>query len=242
MFTGLVEHMGTVSAISEQDATESGGNGWTVTIGDAAPVLDDCKLGDSICVNGACLTVTEFDSSSFKVGLAPETLSRTDLGDLKVGSRVNLERAMGNGGRYGGHFVQGHVDVTATISSATPDGNSIRLVFTLPQSELADEVLAALVPKGYVALDGTSLTLTHVDDAARTFAVMLIAHTQDRVVLTAKKPGDRVNVEADVVAKTAAKIVSSALSASDASSSPLARLVDRAVERALDRRLGPAGK
>ena len=72
--------MGTVSAISEQDATESGGNGWTVTIGDAAPVLDDCKLGDSICVNGACLTVTEFDSSSFKVGLAPETLSRTDLG------------------------------------------------------------------------------------------------------------------------------------------------------------------
>ena len=161
---------------------------------------------------------------------------------------------MGNGGRYGGHFVQGHVDVTATISSATPDGNSIRLVFTLPQSELADEVLAALVPKGYVALDGTSLTLTHVDDAARTFAVMLIAHTQDRVVLTAKKPGDRVNVrandlaqligqvEADVVAKTAAKIVSSALSASDASSSSLARLVDRAVERALDRRLGPAAK
>ena len=124
-FSGLVEHVGTVKRIDELDASTSGGGGWSVTINDARTVLDDCKLGDSICVNGACLTVTEFDEDSFKVGLAPETLKRTDLGmsivamisihmtdtrtrpgNLKEGSKVNLERALQVGARYGGHFVQ----------------------------------------------------------------------------------------------------------------------------------------
>jgi riboflavin synthase len=157
---------------------------------------------------------------------------------------------MASGGRYGGHFVQvhlghrhiaqnahmapqGHVDTTATVVSATPDGNSIRLLFRLPDGADADEYLAALVTKGYVALDGTSLTLTSVDDAARTFGVMLIAHTQERVVLTAKKPGDRVNVEVDIVGKGVAKIVKRSL---EGDGSLLQAYVDKAVERALAKR------
>jgi len=106
MFTGLIEHVGTVSAIVPLDHTESGGGGWSITISDAAPVLEDCHIGDSICCNGACLTVTAFTSDSFKVGVAPETLDRTNLGDLKIGSKVNLERAMAAHARFGGHFVQ----------------------------------------------------------------------------------------------------------------------------------------
>lgn len=230
MFTGLVEHMGTVSAITSIDSTESGGAGWSMVIGDAAPILTDCHLGNSILVNGACLTVTEFDGDSFKVGLAPETLSRTNLGDLKVGSQVNLERAMSIGGRYGGHFVQGHVDATAKIVSVTPDGNSIRLLFSLPES--ATEYLDSLIPKGYVCLDGTSLTLTSVDDDNRTFGVMLIAYTQSRVIITSKRPGDSVNVEFDVVAKTAAKIIRQTLLGTS-QSGPLVQAVDAAVKKAL---------
>ncbi|KAG8770860.1 Riboflavin synthase alpha chain, partial [Serendipita sp. 398] len=106
MFTGLIEHMGIVSVIDELDTTESGGGGWSMTIGDSSPILGDCHIGDSISVNGCCLTVTEFTKDAFKVGLAPETLSRTNLGQLKVGSLVNLERAVAGHVRFGGHFVQ----------------------------------------------------------------------------------------------------------------------------------------
>ncbi|KAF8702925.1 Lumazine-binding protein, partial [Rhizoctonia solani] len=106
MFTGLVEHLGRVAAIVALDSTASGGNGFSMTIEDSAPILGDCHIGDSICVNGACLTVTEFGETWFKVGLAPETLERTDLGERKVGDLVNLERAMAAHVRFGGHFVQ----------------------------------------------------------------------------------------------------------------------------------------
>jgi len=243
MFTGLVEHIGTVSAITPLDTTASGGSGFSLTIAESAPILGDCHVGDSICVNGVCLTVTEFEPEKkggwFKVGLAPETLSRTDLGELQVGGQVNLERAMAPTGRYGGHVVQGHVDTTAVVKAVTPDGNSLRLDFILEKPS------AYLVPKGYVTLDGTSLTLTHVSPRGHEFGIMLIAHTQEKVILPKKKPGDKVNVEFDVVAKGVERIVCNILGmsvsgneggAEGGSLSALEEMVERAVERALAKR------
>lgn len=108
MFTGIVEHIGQVQELCQLDNTEAGGNGWSLTVGDARPVLVDAKCGDSMSVNGVCLTITELDQENFKVGLAPETLRKTNLGDLKVGDAVNLERSMRADTRFGGHFVQVH--------------------------------------------------------------------------------------------------------------------------------------
>jgi len=216
MFTGLVEHQGRIHSISPLDTTESGGGGWSIVIADSAPVLEDCHIGDSISVNGACLTVTEFDQKDeggfFKVGVAPETLDRTDLGERKVGDLVNLERAMAAHVRFGGHFVQGHVDDTVTILSKTVDGNSLRLLFQVPApTPNHPSLLPYLIPKGYVTLDGASLTITSVDDAQRTFGVMLIAHTQSKIGLGSKDIGGKVNVEVDMVGKYVQKAVIGAL-------------------------------
>ncbi|KAI9347833.1 alpha subunit of riboflavin synthase [Pilaira anomala] len=209
MFTGLVEIMGTVSSIKEQDNTESGGNGWTITVSDAKEILNDCHLGDSIAINGTCLTATEFDTDSFKVGVAPETLRCTNLGDLKVGDKVNLERAMDSKKRFGGHMVQGHVDNTAKIISIKPEGNSIW--YTLQMSEEDKDKMRYIIPKGYVCLDGTSLTVCDVNDEERTFSIMMIAHTQAHVIMPSKKVGDRVNVEVDMLAKYALKSLEDAI-------------------------------
>ncbi|KAH8929150.1 riboflavin synthase [Atractiella rhizophila] len=231
MFTGLIEHIGTVSAIVELDTSSSGGGGWTVTIGDSASILGDCHIGDSICVNGTCLTVTEFSAQEgwFKLGLAPETLRRTNLGELKVGSPVNLERAMGIGARYGGHYVQGHVDTTAEILSITPDGNALSFLFHLPAGDINDSLLTSLLPKGFITLDGTSLTLTSVDDEKRTFGVMLIAHTQEKIIMTRKKVGDKVNVEADLIAKGVEKVVRKLLGENEA----VKKLISQGVQTAI---------
>ncbi|KAI8060306.1 alpha subunit of riboflavin synthase [Gongronella butleri] len=209
MFTGLVECMGTVRAVSELDASETGGNGWSITIGDAASILGDCHLGDSISVNGTCLTVTEFDADSFKVGVAPESLRRTNLGQLKVGSQVNLERAMDAQKRFGGHMVQGHVDMTVRIVKIEPEGNSLWFTFEVPEKD--KDILRFIIPKGFIALDGTSLTVCDVDDDARTFSIMMIAHTQNHVIMPQKKIDDLVNVEADMLAKYALKSLQGAL-------------------------------
>ncbi len=202
--------------------------------------MDDCHIGDSIAVNGACLTVTEFDKEGwFKVWLANETLQRTNLGELKVGNPVNLERAVGTHVRFGGHFVQvkeiydilvgiftrrqAHVDSTATIIERVPDGDSVRLTFQLEEATL----LPYLIPKGYVALDGVSLTLTGVDDAQRRFGIMLIKHTQERVTVGVKGEGEKVNVEVDMVGKYVYKSVASALGGEG--SSGLRQLVEKVV-------------
>jgi len=147
-----------------------------------------------------------------------------------VGGLVNLERAMGHDSRYGGHFVQGHVDTTATIASITPDSNSLRFLFHLPPSPINDPLMTSLIPKGYIALDGTSLTLTSVSDTDRTFGVMLIAHTQDKVVLPKKKVGDRVNVEIDMVAKGIEKMVRITLQGWVENGGELEKAVKRALE------------
>lgn len=176
---------------------------------------------------------------------APETLNRTNLGtlssknrkhkltngfpgELEVGSRVNLERAMGNNARYGGHFVQGHVDFTCTIVKIEPDGSSLRFTFQVPQE--ARQLATGLLPKGYVTLDGTSLTLTKVEDSQGEFGVMLIEHSRKMVVLNDKKVGDKVNVEVDTVAKGIVKVVNSVM---EGEGGPLRDMVEQVVRKVL---------
>ena len=174
-----------------------------MTIADCAEILADAHLGDSISINGTCLTITSFTPTEFKVGVSPETLRRTNLGDLAKDSKVNLERAVSATTRMGGHFVQGHVDTVATILSVTPDGNA--LTFRLQPRE--KDVLRYVVEKGYVTLDGASLTITKVDDKKGWWEVMLIAYTQERVVMAGKREGRGVNVEVDMVGKYVEKSV-----------------------------------
>jgi len=187
VFTGIVEEIGTVEALEERDG------GVYLRVG-AGRVLADLGLGDSICVDGACLTVTRCDVRSFTVGLAPETLRRTNLGDRRPGDGVNLERAVAVGGRMGGHYVQGHVDGVGHISALRPEGDSLWMTFAAPR-----ELLPYLVVKGFVAVDGTSLTITAREQD--TFSVALVAYTRGAVTLARKQPGDRVNLEVDIVAK-----------------------------------------
>ncbi|KNE60716.1 riboflavin synthase, alpha subunit [Allomyces macrogynus ATCC 38327] len=221
MFTGIVEIMGHVAEIIEHDTD----GGWTMTIGGAEAILGDCHLGDSIAVNGTCLTVTAFTESTFK---------RTNLGKLQVGAKVNLERAMDLA-----HA--GHVDGTATISKITPDVNSLRFEFTLPDRSL----LPYLIPKGYVALDGTSLTVCDVNDTARTFTIMLVAYTQEHVVMPLKKVGDTVNVEVDMLGKYVERVVVGMLgsapeaeeTATEGSKPSLGNLLQAHIERAVAKEL-----
>ncbi|RMZ88595.1 hypothetical protein DV736_g4175, partial [Chaetothyriales sp. CBS 134916] len=207
MFTGLVETIGTVTALKELDPSQPGGNGTSLTVSDCADILSDAHVGDSISINGTCLTITEFDPTSFKFGVAPETLRRTNLGGLREGSKVNLERAVSADTRMGGHFVQGHVDTVATIESITPDGNAITLRLKPRPAPDGSNILRYVVEKGFIALDGASLTVTKVNDTEGWFEIMLIAYTQEKVVLAKKKPGDEVNVEIDLVGKLVEKSV-----------------------------------
>jgi riboflavin synthase len=233
MFTGLVETLGTVSSLVPLDPSTSGGNGTSLTISDCSSILSDALLGDSISVNGTCLTVTELSPQrdNFKVGVAPETLRRTNLGSLREGSRVNLERAVLGSTRMGGHFVQGHVDTVASIVSVTPDGNA--LTFRLKPRE--SSVLRYIVEKGYITLDGASLTVTNVYDKEGWFEVMLIAYTQERVVMASKRAGEEVNVEIDIVGKLVEKSVVGYFEgkAQDGAPAMLEKIVARLVEEKL---------
>ena len=201
-----------------------------MTISGCSEILDDAHLGDSISINGTCLTVTEFGEDEFKVGVSPETLRLTNLGSLKEGSRVNLERAVSATTRMGGHFVQGHVDTIATILKTTPDGNAI--TFRLQPRDKS--VLRYVVKKGYVTLDGASLTVTAVDDEEGWWEIMLIAYSQEKVAMTEKKQGDDVNIEVDMVGKYVEKVVASYFegSAWDGGS-----MMEKMVQRMVDERL-----
>ncbi|KAI3329294.1 riboflavin synthase-like protein [Xylariaceae sp. AK1471] len=216
MFTGLVEEIGTVAELDSHD--EAGGTSLTITLPASSKLLEDAALGDSIAINGVCLTATALSTGpdapqpSFKVGIAPETLRLTNLGQLTKGSGVNLERAVRADTRMGGHFVQGHVDTTATIIKIAQDGNAVTFRFQPREKERAD-VMRYVVHKGFIALDGTSLTVTKVDDVEGWWEVMLISYTQEKVVLAKKKEGDGVNVEVDVLAKYAEKSMAGYLGA-----------------------------
>ena len=201
-----------------------------MTISGCSEILDDAHLGDSISINGTCLTVTEFSKDEFKVGVAPETLRLTNLGSLKEGSKVNLERAVSAATRMGGHFVQGHVDTIASVAETRPDGNAI--TFRLQPKDKS--ILRYVVKKGYVTLDGASLTVTAVDDEEVWFEIMLIAYTQERVAMSKKKQGDDVNVEVDMVGKYVEKSVAAYFegSAWDGGS-----MMEKMVQRMVDERL-----
>lgn len=210
---------------------ETGGTSLTITLPESSTLLSDCHEGDSIAVNGVCLTVVTFTPTSFTVGVAPETLRITNLGRLVATDRVNLERAVRADTRMGGHFVQGHVDTTATIAKMTPDGNAITIRFVPTKRE----VLRYVVYKGYVALDGTSLTVTAVDDDEGWWEVMLIAYTQERVVIAGKKEGDTVNVEVDMMAKYAEK---SMMWMGEGGSFPFLKELEKTVEKIVAQGLG----
>ncbi|EOA82875.1 Riboflavin synthase alpha chain [Exserohilum turcicum] len=236
MFTGLVETIGTVAALEKLDQTASGGGGTSLTITGCEEILVDAHLGDSISVNGTCLTVTEFDKSSFKIGCAPETLRRTNLGSLKEGSKVNLERAVSANTRMGGHFVQGHVDTIATIESVTPDGNALTFRFKPRDTS----VLRYIVEKGYVTIDGASLTVTKVQDGPDGWwEVMLIAYTQEKVVTASKQPGEDVNVEVDQVGKYVEKSVAGYF---EGSANSEFAILEKMVSKLVDERLKALGK
>ena len=190
MFTGIVEEMGTVAAVGPIED-----NGFEMTI-NASVALDGVNLGDSISVNGTCLTVTRFDESSFSVGLAPETLRKTSLGEVSRGSNVNLERSVQPTSRMGGHFVQGHVDGTGTIISMDREGDSLWV-----KVQTSAEILRYIVPKGYIAVDGTSLTVVKVFDEELAFNFMLVAYTQQKIVIPLKSVGSKVNLEVYILGK-----------------------------------------
>ena len=183
MFTGIVEEVGIVSKITN--------NGMTVK---ALRVLSDVKLGDSIAVNGTCLTAVSFSDSEFSVDLSPETMRRTSLSQLTEGSRVNLERALSASDRMGGHIVQGHVDATGRITSIKPDGDSI--IFRVRIPKRLDKYI---VEKGFVAVDGISLTV--VKRGASSFTLAVIPYTLENTNLSTVSVGDQVNLEADILAK-----------------------------------------
>ncbi|WNQ09337.1 riboflavin synthase [Paenibacillus aurantius] len=188
MFTGIIEEIGTMSRIARQ------GQAMILTIA-ASKILEDVHLGDSISVNGVCLTVVAFDRSSVTMDVMPETYRHTNLKGLKPGDRVNLERAMAANGRYGGHMVQGHVDSPGTITGRQPEENAV--VFTVEPDDAG--ALKYIVPRGSITLDGISLTVIRVTDA--TFSVSIIPHTLAQTILADKQPGDMVNVECDMMGK-----------------------------------------
>ena len=196
MFTGIVEECGTVLGVLKNGVSGS------LQI-QASTVLEGTKTGDSIAVNGVCLTVTKLTKSSFTADVMAETFRRTNLGSLGKNSRVNLERAMAADGRFGGHIVSGHIDGTGVISRIKEEGNAVWIYISAPQS-----VLNLIVEKGSVAVDGISLTVAAVSD--KEFAVSVIPHTRENTALSGKKTGAVVNLENDIIGKYVQKLTGTA--------------------------------
>ena len=193
MFTGIIEEMGTLQGIER-------GNQSAVLHIHCRKVLEGTQIGDSIAVNGVCLTVTTINSEGYTADVMAETLDRSALGSLKRGSRVNLERAMPADGRFGGHIVAGHVDGIGTIRNITRDETAVWY-----QIAAAPDVLRYIVEKGSITIDGISLTVARVSDAD--FSVSIIPHTQANTILADKKVGDVVNLETDIIGKYVEKLL-----------------------------------
>lgn len=188
MFTGIVEEIGKLRRVAGR------GHSLVLTI-DARKVLEDVHIGDSIAVNGVCLTVVAFDATSVSMDVMPETYRQTNLASLRTGSPVNLERAMSARGRFGGHIVQGHVDCTGTITARAAEENAV--VFTVEPIDKG--ALLFIIPRGSITIDGISLTVIQVTDDD--FSVSIIPHTLQETVLQHKHPGDTVNLETDLLGK-----------------------------------------
>ena len=193
MFTGIIEEVGTVKAVNRSGASSF------IEI-QAKKVLEDVNIGDSIALNGVCLTVTHFGGGVFRADIMNETLSRSSLGCLTSGSPVNLERAMAANGRFGGHIVSGHIDGTGTITDIRNDGIAVWYTVAAPP-----ELLRYIVEKGSIAIDGISLTVAKVTDTS--FSVSVIPHTAAKTILGSKKKGDIVNLENDIIGKYVEKLL-----------------------------------
>jgi riboflavin synthase len=193
MFTGIVEEIGTVKEIIR------GSKSIRLSIG-CSRIMENMKIGDSIAVNGVCLTVTDMGDSWFSADVMPETMRKTGLGKLTISGKVNLERALRLSNRLGGHIVTGHIDGTGIVTSRVEEDNAIWLTI-----EAQSNILKYIVMKGSVALDGTSLTVAHVDN--RCFKVSLIPHTAGATILGSRKPGDQLNIECDVIGKYVEKLL-----------------------------------
>jgi len=190
MFTGIVEELGRIKSVARGQLTIA-----------AQKAMEGTRLGDSIAVNGACLTVIALNGGTFSVEVMPETLRRTNLGNLHLGETVNLERALAVGGRLGGHFVQGHVDGTGMVLSLTPEGEAVIMRVSVPS-----EIMHYLVEKGFIAMDGVSLTINERDAAS--FSVSLVTYTRRNTTLGSKRPGDPLNLEIDIIAKYVERLTS----------------------------------
>ena len=188
MFTGLVEELGIISEITQTEI-------WI----EASLVMEDLGIKDSISVNGACLTVVDMKENTFRVDVVAETLSRTDIGNLSIGDKVNLERSAQLGGRLGGHIVQGHVDGTAVITSIVEEGTAWSIEFGI-----SDTLSRYIVEKGFICVDGASLTVVNCDDNA--FSIALIPFTKSNTVLGLKRVGSTVNIETDIIGKYLEKL------------------------------------
>ena len=186
MFTGIIEEVGKIKSIQ-------GGTNYKLTIV-ASKILEDIHLGDSIAVNGICLTTISWDNGSFTVDVMRETLERTSLHKLRAGSFVNLERALAANGRFGGHIVSGHIDGTGEIINIRRDANAVWY-----KIKTSEKIMEFIIEKGSIAIDGISLTVAKVDRSA--FYVSVIPHTLENTILLGKKTGDIVNLENDIVGK-----------------------------------------
>jgi riboflavin synthase len=194
MFTGIIEETGLIKTI-----TKSGAD-FVITI-EAEKIIEGMKDGDSINVNGVCLTVTSYNNDQFSVDVMPETLHATNLHNLEQGSNVNLERAMAANGRFGGHFVSGHIDAEGKIIEKKRQKNAVYYKITIPE-----RLRRYVTMKGSIAVDGTSLTVFGITD--NTFTISLIPHTLNETILGLKNRGDTVNIECDSIAKYIEQFVS----------------------------------
>ncbi len=200
MFTGIVEETGTLRSLSR-------GSKSCVIHVQCSTVLEDTRIGDSIAVNGICLTVTSVESGGFTADVMNETLSRSSLAQTRPGDPVNLERAMAANGRFGGHIVSGHIDGTGIIREIRDDDNAVWYTVEAPP-----EILRYVVEKGSIAIDGISLTVARVDD--RSFQVSVIPHTRAVTALSSRRVGSPVNLENDIVGKYVEKLMQPAPSES----------------------------
>ncbi|WP_343826992.1 riboflavin synthase [Clostridium subterminale] len=193
MFTGIVEEVGEIRGLKKREKS-------SILSIKANKVIEDIKLGDSICTNGVCLTVTNIYGNVFDADVMAETLRRSNLGGLKVGSKVNLERALSAKGRFGGHIVSGHIDGVGRIISLEKEDNAVWVTI-----EAKESILQYVVEKGSIAIDGISLTVAYVDD--KVFKVSIIPHTGKETILLSKTNEDTVNLECDVIGKYVEKLL-----------------------------------
>ena len=208
MFTGIIEETGSVARVLQ------GGTSGEIRI-NASYVLEGTKLGDSIAVNGVCLTVTGLYDDGFTADVMPETLRRSNLGMLRSGDRVNLERAMAADGRFGGHIVSGHIDGTGEIASLRNEGNAVWV-----RIRSKEEILALIVEKGSITIDGISLTVASL--GSDYFEVSIIPHTGAQTTLLKKKTGDKVNLENDIIGKYVQRLLGKSTQSSGITESFLA--------------------